>query len=120
MPAQRPVPERRTQDVLAEIWSDILEVPRVGPQDNFFDLGGHSVLLHLVRDQVAERLGADVPLVDLFTHSTIGSLARHIDGRADAGPRAGRRAPAARAADRSRLGARRVRGAQETAGGPDA
>ncbi|WP_171991138.1 phosphopantetheine-binding protein [Streptomyces sp. JHA26] len=120
MPAQRPAPERRTQDVLAAIWCDILELPRVGPQDNFFDLGGHSVLLHMVRDQVAERLGADVPLVDLFTHPTIGSLARHLDGRADADPRAGRRTPAGRTADRSRLGSRRARGAQETDGEPDA
>ncbi|MFD8462298.1 acyl carrier protein [Streptomyces antimycoticus] len=120
MPAQHPAPEQRTQDVLAEIWCDILEVPRVGPQDNFFDLGGHSVLLHMVRGQVAERLGADVPLVDLFSYPTIGSLARHLDGRTDADPRAGRRAPAARAAGRSRLGARRALGGQETTGGPDA
>ncbi|WP_069885386.1 phosphopantetheine-binding protein [Streptomyces luteocolor] len=119
MPAQPPAPERHTQNVLAEIWCDILELPRVGPQDNFFDLGGHSVLLHMVRDGIAERLGKDVPLVELFTHTTISSLARHLDGAPDSGGGGTHRPPAARAGRRARLGSRRARGEHETAGGHD-
>ncbi|MFF3767071.1 phosphopantetheine-binding protein [Streptomyces sp. NPDC001922] len=120
MPAQRPAPERRTEDVLAEIWCDVLELPRVGRQDNFFDLGGHSVLLHMVRDDIAQRLGKDVPLVELFSHPTIGSLARHLDGDGGAGRGGARRAPAARAGGRARLGSRRLHGDRAAGGDQDA
>jgi hypothetical protein len=120
MPAQPPAPERRTEDVLAEIWCDVLELPLVGPQDNFFDLGGHSILLHMVRDGIAVRLGRDVPLVELFTYPTISSLARHIDGAAGGGSGGARRARTPRPAGRARLGSRRTLGEQETAGGHDA
>lgn len=66
------------EDALAAIWCEVLEVPSVSADDNFFDLGGHSVLLHMVRDRIDERLGLSPPLVDLFTYPTVRSLARHL------------------------------------------
>ncbi|MFD3622507.1 phosphopantetheine-binding protein [Streptomyces sp. NPDC058676] len=67
-----------TEEMLRIIWQDVLEVPRVEYSDNFFDLGGHSVLLHTVREEMRTRMGADVPLTDLFTYPTIGAVAAHL------------------------------------------
>ncbi|WP_149179204.1 phosphopantetheine-binding protein [Streptomyces sp. TRM49041] len=99
-----------TADMVAEIWRDVLELSEVGPDDNFFDLGGHSILLQLVQSRVAERTGKDVALIELFNHPTVRTLARHLDsgtggGTDSGGPRSGRRA-GGRA---NRLGSRRAR-----------
>lgn len=69
-----------TERVVADIWSDVLDLPCVSAEENFFDLGGHSVLLHAVRDRLTRDLGRDIELVDLFDHPTVRSLAGHIDG----------------------------------------
>ncbi len=50
--------------------------------DNFFDLGGHSLLLAKVRAAIAERLGREVAVLDLFRWPTIRGLARHLEGAA--------------------------------------
>lgn len=92
--------------VVAEIWCEVLEVPQVGHDDNFFDLGGHSILLQMVRERVALRIGKNVELIDFFTYPTVRSLARHIGGDGETGTGRGRRRPAARA---NRLGNRRDR-----------
>ncbi|MFB7677874.1 phosphopantetheine-binding protein [Kitasatospora purpeofusca] len=79
--------------VIAEIWCEVLEVPEVGDEDNFFDLGGHSVLLRMVQERVVRRTGREVELVEFFTHPTVRSLARHLrDGGTAAPAGAGRRA----------------------------
>jgi hypothetical protein len=65
---------------LAEIWRRVLEVEQVGVEDNFFDLGGHSLLLAQVHGHLLEVLGRPLPLIKLFEHPTIRSLARHLEG----------------------------------------
>ena len=74
---------------------------RVGVEDSFFDLGGHSLLLAQVHGRLVEALGRPLPLVKLFEHPTIRSLARHLEGHFDgrrpaAGPRRRSCAPAVR------------------------
>ena len=69
---------------LAEIWRDVLQVDRVGVEDSFFDLGGHSLLLAQVHGRLLEALGRPLPLVKLFEHPTIRSLARHLEGTSTA------------------------------------
>jgi hypothetical protein len=64
------------------IWCEVLGIPEVSTTENFFDLGGHSILLHMVRDLVSERLRIDVALVDLFTYPTVHALARQLSGNA--------------------------------------
>ncbi|KNB52176.1 acyl carrier protein [Streptomyces caatingaensis] len=71
---------------VSELWCEVLGLPSVNPSDNFFDLGGHSLLLHTVRDGLHRRLGRDVPLVDLFQHPTVRSLAAHLAAAASGGP----------------------------------
>jgi amino acid adenylation domain-containing protein len=72
--ARRPVAE-----VLAEIWCEVLGVERVGADDDFFALGGHSLVGHRVLARVRRALGADLPLSALFTRPTLTSLAAAIE-----------------------------------------
>jgi amino acid adenylation domain-containing protein len=97
-------PATPTERVLAEIWCEVLEVPAVGVLDNFFDLGGHSLLVHLVHDGIVQRLGAWPALVDLFEHPTVRALARFLDAGAE--PPAVPDVAAGRLAGRARLGRR--------------
>ncbi|HEX8275905.1 MAG TPA: amino acid adenylation domain-containing protein, partial [Longimicrobiaceae bacterium] len=68
-----------TERALAAIWEEVLGVGGVGVGDNFFDLGGHSLLLVQVHSRLEERFPDRVALVDLFTHRTLGALAAHLD-----------------------------------------
>ncbi|HEX4915159.1 MAG TPA: SDR family NAD(P)-dependent oxidoreductase, partial [Vicinamibacterales bacterium] len=80
-------PRGDLEERIAKIWRDVLELERIGVDDNFFDLGGHSLLLIRVHAKITEVLGRDVPIVDLFEFPTVASLARHLGGdtaRADA------------------------------------
>jgi acyl carrier protein len=63
---------------IAAIWCDALGVPRVGLEERFFDLGGHSLLMVEVHDQLQEKTGHRVTLLDLFQYPTVRSLAHHL------------------------------------------
>lgn len=67
---------------LAAIWARVLGRP-VGPEDNFFDLGGTSLQLLEVHALLTRSLGRDVPLVALFEYPTVRSLARHLFATAE-------------------------------------
>ncbi len=82
------------EEAVAGIWCEVLGVPRVGSEENFFDLGGHSLLLPRLQARLRDRLGREVPLLDLLTYTTVGSLARHLEtGLAVAEPRLPTAAP---------------------------
>lgn len=66
---------------LAGIWQAVLAVDRVGMRDNFFDVGGHSLLAAQMFAQVEARLGVRLPLATLFQAPTIESLAALIGQR---------------------------------------
>ncbi|HEY9856590.1 MAG TPA: amino acid adenylation domain-containing protein [Stenomitos sp.] len=72
--APRNVLERQ----IADIWKAALRLDQVGMDDNFFDLGGHSLLLAQVHQQLKAQLERDLSLVDLFRFPTVGSLAAHL------------------------------------------
>ncbi|WP_225408514.1 non-ribosomal peptide synthetase [Stigmatella hybrida] len=61
---------------IAEIWQEVLGLERVSAHDNFFDLGGHSLLLVQVQGRLERALGQPVPLVILLQHPTVSALAR--------------------------------------------
>ena len=65
---------------IAGIWQEILNVPRVGVQDNFFDIGGHSLLTVRVHARLRGAVDRPVSLTDLFRFPTIRSLAKHMGG----------------------------------------
>ncbi len=67
---------------LAAIWCDLLEVDRVGVDDEFFALGGHSIRLVELQARLADELGCELPMVDLFRYPTVEALAERIAGDA--------------------------------------
>jgi len=72
-------PTPGTQSELAQIWSEVLQVDQVGAEDDFFDLGGHSILATRVVTQIRERMGVDLPLRRVFATPRLSALAEHID-----------------------------------------
>ncbi|REK89142.1 hypothetical protein DY245_17430, partial [Streptomyces inhibens] len=81
---------------IAAVWSEVLSVPSVGHQDNFFDLGGNSLLLSTLHSRLQTALGVELPMRRMFEHPTVASLADFL-----AGQRTGAAAPGAAPADES-------------------
>ncbi|MDH6593494.1 amino acid adenylation domain-containing protein [Variovorax sp. TBS-050B] len=77
-------PQGDVAQAVAAVWSELLQVPRVGLHDNFFDLGGHSLLLIRAHRLLEDRLQVAVPLVQLFKYPTVASLARWLAEAPDA------------------------------------
>jgi hypothetical protein len=73
-------PSGAVEEAIARIWCDVLGVAGVGALDNFFDLGGHSLLLVQVHGRLQELLERDVPIVELFRRPTVRALAGLADG----------------------------------------
>lgn len=72
-------PETATERELAAIWGDILEVDQVGRNDDFFRLGGHSLLVPPVVMAVRERLGVELPMGLLFQGPVLSDMARRVE-----------------------------------------
>ncbi|HVR97902.1 MAG TPA: amino acid adenylation domain-containing protein, partial [Thermoanaerobaculia bacterium] len=68
-------PRNETEAVIARIWQQVLQRDKVGVHDNFFDLGGQSLLLLQVHTRVCETFASEVSVLDLFQHPTVSSLA---------------------------------------------
>jgi thioesterase domain-containing protein/acyl carrier protein len=67
-------------EALAQLWSHVLGVTP-GPQDNFFDLGGHSLLVARVLDQIEQVYGKKIPLATLFANPTLEGLEKALRDR---------------------------------------
>ncbi|MEV5121401.1 condensation domain-containing protein [Streptomyces decoyicus] len=65
---------------IAAVWREVLSVSHVGPSDNFFDLGGNSMLLSTLHNRLRTELHADLPIRHLFQFPTVGSLAAALAG----------------------------------------
>lgn len=64
---------------LTAIWADVLNVPQVGIHDDFFALGGSSLLVTRVITQISSQLDVEIPVRDFFANPTIVSISRHIN-----------------------------------------
>ena len=73
-------PVTEMEQLLAELWADILKTQPVGIHDNFFEIGGHSLLVMQVVSRLQERVGGEIPLRVLFENPTIAELAAHLNG----------------------------------------
>ncbi len=65
--------------VVHDIWCDVLGVDRVGPHDDLFDLGGHSLTITQIAARVRSRLGADLPLHLYYDDPTIAGIAAAVE-----------------------------------------
>jgi amino acid adenylation domain-containing protein len=77
-------PRNEVEARLAEIWAAVLDVERVGIHDDFFDLGGQSILAMRLVARVRDALGTDVAVAELLQAPTIAQMAQAIGGRHDA------------------------------------
>ncbi len=75
-------PSTPLEILVADIWRDVLKVDELGVDDDFFDLGGHSMLATQVVARIA-KAGHQAGVMDLFQHRTIRELAAFLDGDRD-------------------------------------
>ncbi len=72
-------PRTPTEELLASVWTQLLNVPRVGADDSFFELGGHSLSATQLVSRARAAFGVEVPLRALFETPTLSGLAAAID-----------------------------------------
>jgi len=77
-------PRTPLEEMLAKIWADVLGIERVGVNDDFFQLGGHSMLATQIISQVREALQTEVPFNTIFDSPTVGGMALTIGQRREA------------------------------------
>jgi len=71
-------PQSDLEEKIAAIWREVLNVSNVGMNDNFFDLGGHSLLTVEAHRRLKEVVESDLTVTDLFRFTTIRSLVDHL------------------------------------------
>ncbi|HEY9405347.1 MAG TPA: amino acid adenylation domain-containing protein [Pyrinomonadaceae bacterium] len=71
-------PRTPTEKEIAAIWKIALDIDQVGIDDNFFDLGGHSLLMTRVHAQLRSAVASNLSLVELFQYPTVRALAAKI------------------------------------------
>ncbi|HET6229654.1 MAG TPA: amino acid adenylation domain-containing protein [Longimicrobiaceae bacterium] len=95
-------PQGEMERTIAGVWQEMLHLKSVGVNDNFFEIGGHSLLLTQMHERLREVLGRDVSMIDLFQYPTVSTLAQHLapaaDGDAAEVPQAGKDRGSARRA----------------------
>jgi len=79
-------PRTELEEILVTIWQEVLHNEQVGVHDNFFDLGGHSLLIAKVHSLVQDALQINFPMVRLFEYPTISSLAEFLNGSVNEAP----------------------------------
>lgn len=78
--------ESKMEEMLCEIWSDVLQVKRVGVNENFFDIGGNSLLSLQVLGQVEKKLQIKVPTIKFFQYPSVKSFALFLSEKEEARP----------------------------------
>lgn len=74
------VPSSDTEKQLQAIWKEVLKLDEIDINRNFFDLGGHSLLMAQVKSKIKSELNKEVSMLDLFKYPTIALLAAYISG----------------------------------------
>ena len=79
-------PRTETERIIAEVWSEVLEVGRVGADDNFFDLGGHSLIATQVIARIHKNLNVMLPLHYILEQPTVAGQAELVEAALQAEP----------------------------------
>ncbi len=72
-------PSTDAEREIAGVWAEVIGLERVGANQNFFDLGGTSLMLEHVQVRLEATLDRQLPLTTLFQHPTVGSLAASLE-----------------------------------------
>ncbi|HTR46284.1 MAG TPA: amino acid adenylation domain-containing protein [Verrucomicrobiae bacterium] len=110
-------PADEVEGAIAAIWQRVLQLQQVGTEDNFFDLGGHSLMMVQVHGQIRRSLDVEISMMDLFRYPTVKSLAEYLrkgSGEAPALQKAQDRATMRREAMTRRKHLRNARNDQPT------
>lgn len=84
--AKKTAPRSRIERIVAETWQEILGKEILDIHENFFDLGGSSLLMARVNAQLTKRLQRDLPMTHLFRYPTIADLAQYLGDDATKAP----------------------------------
>ena len=71
-------PQTELERTIAAVWQEVLHVEKVGLRDNFFDLGGHSLLLVRMNSKLQAVLNKEIPIVDMFKYPTVSALTKYL------------------------------------------
>jgi hypothetical protein len=71
-------PQTEIEKTIAAVWRAVLQIEKVGARDNFFDLGGTSISMALACHRLRDVLQKDISMVEMFTYTTVNSLASHL------------------------------------------
>jgi acyl carrier protein len=78
-PSQNYVPPQTEMErAISRVWQEVFHLEQVSVEDNFFELGAHSLLMVRLHLRLCEELKLQLPIVRLFEHPSIRALARHI------------------------------------------
>ncbi len=77
-------PDGRVSETIRQIYADLLEIPDIGADDDFFEEGGHSLLATQLAARVRAALGVELSTRVVFTASTVRQLAAHVAGEQQA------------------------------------
>jgi len=86
---QRPARNIDTHDwtdleqTIANVWKTVLQVDSISIDDNFFDIGGHSLLMVQAHQKIQHLLGREFPLLTMLERPTVRAIARHLSGQAE-------------------------------------
>ncbi|MCL6588800.1 MAG: amino acid adenylation domain-containing protein [Firmicutes bacterium] len=72
-------PSNSMEETVSRIWQEVLKTGPIGVNDNFFDLGGHSLLLGQVQNKLQRILNLKLEMLDLFKYPTISALAKYLE-----------------------------------------
>ncbi len=79
-------PRSEVERAIATVWREVLHLEKVGINDNFFDLGGHSLLIVQVNSKLREIFNSNLSVIELFQNPTIGALAQYINQKPERQP----------------------------------
>jgi hypothetical protein len=117
--AEKEAPATELERVIAGVWREVLGLDAVGADDNFFDLGGHSLALVSAYERLRPVVGERLTVMEMFEHPSVRRLARHLCGGEAEGDRGGARERARKQKAARQQQKRSAKGGESHAGTPN-